>query len=101
MIRLLDLAVGKGLHLMNTCLQKRKSQLIILRLHETETVIDYILVNNRYRNSVKNVKVISGEETVNQHYLLSMDMVFEKKFQRKVKFIKKLKLWRLSVCGRG
>ena len=101
MIRLLDLAVGKGLHLMNTCLQKRKSQLIIFRLRETETVIDYILVNNRYRNSVKNVKVISGEETVNQHYLLSMGMVFEKKFQRKVKFIKKLKLWRLSVCGRG
>ena len=26
-IRLLDWAVGKGLHLMNTCFQKRKSQL--------------------------------------------------------------------------
>ena len=86
---------------MNTCLQKWKSQLIIFRLGETETVIDYILVNNRDRSSVKNVKVISGEETVNQHYLLSMDMVFEKKFRRKVKFRKKLKLWRLSVCGRG
>ena len=46
-IRLLDWAVGKRLHLVNTCFQKRKSQLITFRLGETETMIDYILVNNR------------------------------------------------------
>ena len=34
-------------------------------------------------------------ETVNQHCLLSMDMVLKKKVRRKVKFKKKLKLWRL------
>ena len=38
-MRLLDWAVGKGLHLMNTCFQKRKSQLITFRSSETETVI--------------------------------------------------------------
>ena len=41
-IRLLDWAVGKGLHLMNTCFQKKKSQLITFRLGEIETMIDYI-----------------------------------------------------------
>ena len=46
-IRLLDWAVGKGLCLMNTCLQNRKSQLITFRLGEIKTMIDYILVNNR------------------------------------------------------
>ena len=55
---------------------------------------DYIFVNNNYRSSVKNVKVIPGEEMVSQHCLVSMDMVFEK-VRRKVKFRKKLKLWRL------
>ena len=94
-MRLLDWAVGKGLHLMNTCFQKRKNQFITFRLSETEAMIDYILVNNKYRSSVKNVKVIPGEEIVSQHCLLLMNMVFKKKVRRKVKFRKKLKLWRL------
>ena len=92
---MLDWAVGKGLHLMITCFQKRKSWLITFRLDETETMIDYILVNNKYRSSVKDVKVISGEEIVSQLCLLLMDMVFKKNVMRKVKFRKKLKLWRL------
>ena len=52
-IRLLDYAVGKGLHLMNTCFQKKKSGLMTFRSGETETMINYILVNNKYRSSVK------------------------------------------------
>ena len=41
----LDWADGKGLCLMNACFQKRKRWLITFRSGETETVIDYILVN--------------------------------------------------------
>ena len=59
-------------------------------------MIDYILVNNKYRSSVKDAKVIPGEEIVSQHCLLLMDMMFKKKVRRKVKFRKKLKLWRLT-----
>ena len=77
-IRLLEWAVGKGLHLMNTCFQKRKSQLITFTLGKTETMIDYILVNNNYRSRVNNVKVIPGEEIVSQHCLLLINMVFKK-----------------------
>ena len=66
-IRLLDWAVGKELHLMNTCFQERKSQLVAFRSGETETMIDYILVNNRYKSSVEDVKVMSGKEIVNQN----------------------------------
>ena len=58
---------------------------------ETETMIDFILVNNKYRSTVKDVKVISGEEIVSQYCLLLMNMVFKKKVRRKVKFSKKLK----------
>ena len=94
-IRLLDWEVGKCLCLMSTCFQNRKSQLITFTLGETETMIDCILVNNNYRSSVKDIKVIPGEEIVSQHCLLMMDMVFKKKVRRKVKFRKKLKLWRL------
>ena len=46
-IRLLDWAVGKGLCLMNTCFQKRKNWPITFRSGETETMINYILVNNK------------------------------------------------------
>ena len=52
----MDCAGGKGLCLMNTCFQKRKSRLITFRLGETDTMIDYILVNNKHRSSVKDVK---------------------------------------------
>ena len=84
-IRLLDWAVGKRLRLMNTCFPKRKSQLITLRSGETEAMIDYILVNNKYRSSAKDVKVIPGEGTVSQHCLLLMDILL-KKVRRKAKF---------------
>ena len=53
-------------------------------------MIDYILVNNKYRSSVKDVKVISGEEIVSQLCLLLMDMLFKKKVRSEVKFRKKL-----------
>ena len=59
-IRLLDWAVVKGMHLMNTCFRIRKNRFITFRSGETETIIDYILVNNKYKNSVKDVKVIPG-----------------------------------------
>ena len=62
---------------------------------ETETMTDYILVNSKYRSKVKDVEVILGEEIVSQHCLLLIDMVFKKNVRRKVKFRKKLKLWRL------
>ena len=55
--------VGKGLHLMNVCLQKRKNNLITFRLGEMKTMIGYIFVNS-YRSSFKDVKVITGEELV-------------------------------------
>ena len=58
-------------------------------------MIDFILVNNKYRSSVEDVKVIPGEEIVSQHCLLLIDMVFKMKVRRKVKIRKKLKLWRL------
>ena len=61
-IRLLGWAVGKGLCLMNTCFQKRKSWLITFRLGKTETMIDCILVNNKNRSSLNDEKVIPGEE---------------------------------------
>ena len=45
---------------MNTCLQKRKNWLRTFTLGETETIIDYILIDNKYKSSVKDVKVIPG-----------------------------------------
>ena len=74
---------------------ENESRLTTFRLDETETMIDYIIVNNKYKSRVKNVKVTPGEEVVWQHCLLLMDMVLKKKVRKKVKFRKKLKLRRL------
>ena len=41
------------------------------------------------------VKAIPGEEIVSQHCRLLISMVFKNKVRRKVKFRKKLELWRL------
>ena len=79
---------------MSTCFQKGKSRLITFRSGETETMIDYILVNKNCRSSVKDVKVIqvkSNELT----FLLLMDVVFRKKVRKKVKFRKKLEVERV------
>ena len=48
---------------MCTCFQKKKSRVKTFRLDQTETMIDYILVDNKYRGSVKDVTVIPCEET--------------------------------------
>ena len=64
--------------------KKRKIWLITCRSGETETMIAYILVNNKYRSSVKGVKVIPGEEIVRQHCFLSMDMILKKNVRMKV-----------------
>ena len=82
-IKLLDWAVGEWLHLVDTCFQKKKSRLTTFKSGKTETMIDYILVNNKYESSVKDVKVILGEEVWSQHCLLA---------RKKVKFRMKLKL---------
>ena len=74
---------------------EKEKLLITFRSGETETMVDYILVNNKYRSSVKDVKVIPGEEIVSQHCML-IDMVFKKKVRRKAKSRKKLTLWRLG-----
>ena len=68
----MDWAVCKGLRLMHACFRKRKSRLITFRSGETETIIDYILVNNKYTSSVKDVKVIRGER-VSESTLSSAD----------------------------
>lgn len=78
--------------MMNSCLQKNKSWLTTLRLGKTKTRINFILVNNKYRISVKDVKVMPGGEIVSERCLLLMSMVFKKKIRRKAKFSKKLKL---------
>ena len=57
--------------------------LITSRFGEIEIMIDYILVNNNDRSSVRDVKVIPGEVIASQHCLLLMDMVFKKRVSKK------------------
>ena len=82
-MRLLDWAAGNGLHLLNTCFLKGKIGLQYLDQVKLKQSLIYLLVNKKYRNSVKDMKVISGEEIMSQHCLLLMDMVFKKRSRAK------------------
>ena len=55
-------AVGKALCLTNTCFGKRGSWKF--QSSDVEAVINYILVNSRYRMGVKKAKVIPGKKIV-------------------------------------
>lgn len=46
-------------------------------------LIDYMLVKNRYRSRVKDVKVIPGDETMSQH---CPDVLFSKEVKKKKEF---------------
>ena len=92
-VRFLEWEVGKRLPLVNTCFQERKYWLITFRSGATETMMDYILVNSKYRSSDKDVKVIPGEKIVNQHclldgYSIQKESQEESKIQKEIETVK-------------
>ena len=60
------------------------------------STVDYILMRNQDRLSVRNVKTIPGEGCVRQHRLKIADFVFAGTKGRRKTYVAKLKAWKLK-----
>ena len=80
----------------NTWFKKRDSRIITYSSGDCSTQIDYILVRNKDRKLVKDVKVISREEVASQHRIVVSDVKIEPCKEEKQPFIPKRTVWKLN-----
>jgi hypothetical protein len=91
--RVLEFGEAHGLVVGNTWFKRLKDRLVTYRSGNEKTVIDYVLVREKDRKLIRNVKVIPG---LLQHGLLVMDII-SKEMGKKVKkkFVPRRKTWLL------
>ena len=94
--RILELCVAADLVITNTFFTKCDSQLLTFRSGNACSQTDYILVRKSDFKSVRDVKVIGGEECVSQHKLLVGDFELNTSFSKSRCTPPKRKLWKLS-----
>ena len=96
--RILELCSAADLVITNTHFTKPDSQLVTFRSGGAQSQIDYILTRKSDRKSVRNVKVIGGEECTTQHKLLVADLeIYSSSLFSKPRVIPpRLKLWKLK-----
>ena len=80
----------------NTWFKTRDSRSITYSSGDCSTQIDYILVRNKDRKLVKDVKVTSSEEVVSQHCIVASDVKIKPCKEEKQPFIPKRKVWKLN-----
>ena len=94
-VRVLDFALANDLVVGNTLFIKRDSHLVTFASGGNKTQVDYVLCRKSFRGKVTNVKVIPGEEVVQQHFLLVCDFITCIPSQKKRKFKPRLRSWKL------
>ena len=82
--------------LCNTFFKKEDNKVITYSSGGTASVIDYIAVRRRDRNTVVNVKAIASEECVSQHRLLVGEILFPRVKKMRRKFVPRIKVWKLK-----
>jgi len=71
-----EFADGLNLVIYNTLFMKQESQLVTYAAGPAKSMVDYIIVRQKDKAKVCNVKVIPNEECVPKHKLLVMDMQY-------------------------
>ena len=94
--RILEFALANDLIVGNTLFLKRESHLVTYSSGGKRTQVDYVLYRRSFRRTVTNVKVIPGEEVVQQHFLLVCDFTVRIPPQKKRKFVPRLRTWKLN-----
>ena len=94
--RILECAESLNMALVNTFYEKSKEHLITYKSGGHATQIDYVMVKRADLKSVKNCKVIPGEEAVAQHRLLCAVLNIRKEKPTRVDIKKKIKIWKLK-----
>ncbi|VDL64750.1 unnamed protein product [Nippostrongylus brasiliensis] len=93
--RIIDLAVSNDLAICSTFFAKRKSQKVTYSSQGRRTEIDYILVRRQALKTVKDVKVLPGEDVTTQRKPLVADLNITLPPKRKVKMERRIRWWKL------
>ena len=72
--RILEFAEAMGYIVTSTLSKKRQSHLVTYESGGNKTAVDMILIKREHKKRIMNTKVIPGEECVNGHHLVVMDM---------------------------
>jgi hypothetical protein len=96
---LLEFADAMDLAVTNTWFKKEDGKLVTFESGGCKTVVDYMLVRKTEKKIVKNVTVIQGESSLQQHRLLVGMLEVEETEQRSRKkeaFVSRCKVWKLK-----
>ena len=97
--RILEFGLALDMTVCNTMFQKRDSRLITFSSGGSNTQIDYIMMKNKDKRLLRDVKVIPSEEVVTQHKLVVCDLNICIKQERKKPYTQKIKIWKLKDTG--
>ena len=96
---ILEFALAHGLRVMNACFEKEVAKKVTYESGECKTVMDYVLVRQRDKNVVQDVKVIRNEPCIPQHKLMVLqDFPKRERKGKKTVFVSKCKIWKLKVA---
>ncbi|VDO94756.1 unnamed protein product [Heligmosomoides polygyrus] len=99
--RILDLAIAHDLAVCSTFFAKRESQKVTYASGGRRTEVDHILVRRAALKTVRDVKVIPGEDVASQHRPLVADLRIPLPTRPKVRTEPRIRWWRLRGSERN
>ena len=94
--RILEFCEATDMLVGNTLFTKRPDRLVTYESGGCKSQIDYILVKRDARKSLKDVKVIAGEECIPQHRLVVCDLALKVRREHKKPLVPRRKVWKLK-----
>jgi len=76
--------------------RKQEAKLVTYVAGSVKSTVDYIMVRQKDKAKVRNIKVISSEKCVPKHKLLVMDMWFKATKSWRRKFEPRVLVWKLK-----
>ncbi|VDP62918.1 unnamed protein product [Heligmosomoides polygyrus] len=99
--RIVDLAIAHDLAVCSTFFAKRESQKVTYASGGRRTEVDHILVQRAARKTVRDVKVIPGEDVASQYRPLVADLSIPLPARPKVRTEPRIRWWRLRGSERN
>ena len=93
--RILDLATAHDLAVCSTYFAKRESQKVTYSSGGRQTEVDHILIRRSALKTVKDIKVLPGEELTTQHRPLLADIAIELPKKTRLKTERRIRWWKL------
>ncbi|VDP55773.1 unnamed protein product [Heligmosomoides polygyrus] len=99
--RILDLAIAHDLAVCSSLFAKRETQKVTYASGGRRTEVDHILVKRAALKTVRDVKVIPGENVASQHRPLAADLSIPLPTSPKVRTEPRIRWWRLRGSERN